>query len=226
MSVQIKLIRLRIQISEGGRGTARGDNGGSSYTHLWRRHCNLGKLLYLRGKRPGRSTTAKGTSAVPNRQLPCGKKPWPGSSSYQIHSGQVCFLWFCFTSGRIWEILETEWGYSTFLNQTDTYVWKENVLFGGSTIVFRTFSLNLLTLDMKTVRHVLYVGAMLGQTKSLLFVLDVYDKGHAHCAHTGSGIFLGKCFHCSPCLAGGPHVLNLEREWMQQPVRYKMSWPE
>jgi hypothetical protein len=31
MSVQIKLIRLRIQISEGGRGTARGDNGGSSH---------------------------------------------------------------------------------------------------------------------------------------------------------------------------------------------------
>jgi hypothetical protein len=109
-------------------------------------------------------------------------------------------------------ILETEWGYSTFLNQTDTYVWKENVLFGGSIIVFRTFSLNLLTLDMKTVRRVLYAGAMLGQTKSLLFVLDVYDKSHAHCAHTDSGIFLGKCFHCSPCLAGGPHVLNLEWE--------------
>lgn len=74
----------------GGRGTARGEwRLKSWHTHLWRRHCNLGKLLYLRGKRPGRSTTAKGTSAVPNRQLPCGKKPWAGSSSYQIHSGQA-----------------------------------------------------------------------------------------------------------------------------------------
>jgi hypothetical protein len=44
--------------------------------------------------------------------------------------------------------------------------------------------MNLLTLDMKTVRHVLYAGAMLAQTKSLWFVLDVYDKSHAHCAHT------------------------------------------
>jgi hypothetical protein len=45
---------------------------------------------------------------------------WKLKLSNPFWTGMLSLV--CFTSGRIREILETEWGYSTFLNQTDTYV--------------------------------------------------------------------------------------------------------
>lgn len=139
-------------------------------THLWRRHRNPGKLLYLRGKRSGRSTTAKGASAVPDRQLPCGIKPWIWKLklSNLFWTGMLSVVLFHFREDQRYSC--NGMGLFNLSSSNRHFLMKGKCIIWWFHNSIQNILLEFLTTDVKTVKHVLDAGAMLGKRSQATFV--------------------------------------------------------